>query len=176
MIADLRAVCRFVAIGAVCSVLAGCLADGDGKPAFYQDMARVDAQVDAAVAAQMISQYRVNNGLSPVVADKRLTALAADQARVMARAKTVNASLAGEQNLDRRLAGIGEDGVPAAENVSAGYRTLAEAFSGWRESANHNAVMLHPDASRLGIATAYASGSKHKVFWSLILAGPAPSP
>ena len=58
------------------------------------------------------------------------------------------------------------------ENASAGYRTLAEAFSGWRDSPKHNAVMLDGRATRMGIATAYSPGSKYRVFWSLVLAAP----
>jgi hypothetical protein len=33
--------------------------------------------------------------------------------------------------------------------------------------------MLLPGATRFGIATAYAPGSKYKVFWALVLAEPA---
>ncbi len=70
----------------------------------------------------------------------------------------------------QRLAGAGIK-APAV-NLSAGYHTMAEAFSGWRESPQHNRTMLAPGATRLGIATAYAPGSKYKVYWALILAGP----
>ena len=55
-------------------------------------------------------------------------------------------------------------------NLSAGYHTLAEAFSGWRESAPHDATMLAPRATKMGIATAYAPGSKYKVYWALLTA------
>ena len=58
----------------------------------------------------------------------------------------------------------------ATENVSAGYHTLAEAFSGWRESPPHRATMLNKDATRMGIAAIYSPKSKYKVFWTLILA------
>ena len=57
------------------------------------------------------------------------------------------------------------------ERVSAGYRTLAEAFSGWRDSPQHNAVMLAP-GSRLGIAAVDRPGTKYRVYWTLIVAGP----
>ena len=56
------------------------------------------------------------------------------------------------------------------ENVSAGYRTLAEAFSGWRELERHNANMLAPGARRFGIAARYAPDSKYKVYWTAIFA------
>jgi hypothetical protein len=33
--------------------------------------------------------------------------------------------------------------------------------------------MLNAGVTRMGIAATYAPGSKYKVFWALILAGPA---
>ena len=58
----------------------------------------------------------------------------------------------------------------AVENVSAGYHTLAEAFSGWRDSPPHRANMLKSGVTKLGIAASYAPNTKYKVFWTLILA------
>jgi uncharacterized protein YkwD len=69
-----------------------------------------------------------------------------------------------------RNAGLG--GSVAVENVSAGYHTLAEAFSGWRDSPPHRSNMLNRGVTRMGIAAAYAPRSKYKVFWALILVGP----
>lgn len=164
-----------LALSAVAAlVLAGCMSDRLQTPPFYQDLARVDGQVDAATAAQMISQYRINNGLGAVSPDPQLNAIAKMQAEAMADAGNVNASLAPNLQLATRMASIGEPKTEAAENVSAGYRTFAEAFSGWRESPNHNKVLLNKSATRLGIATAYSPNAKHKVFWSLVLAAPRP--
>jgi uncharacterized protein YkwD len=58
------------------------------------------------------------------------------------------------------------------ENIGAGYHTLAEAFSGWRDSASHRANMLLKGATRIGIAAVYTPTSKYKVYWTLILAVP----
>jgi len=62
----------------------------------------------------------------------------------------------------------------AVENVSAGYHTLAEAFSGWRDSPPHRANMLKNGVTKLGIAASYAPNTKYKVFWTLILASSDP--
>jgi uncharacterized protein YkwD len=59
-----------------------------------------------------------------------------------------------------------------AENIGAGYHTLAEAFSGWRDSPPHNANMLLKGATQMGMAAVYQPGSKYKVFWALIMAAP----
>ncbi|POF30556.1 CAP domain-containing protein [Roseibium marinum] len=163
------------AAGALALAAAACTGDRIQTPSFYQDLARVDGQVDAATAAQMISQYRINNGLAPVTPDPRLSAIAASQADAMAAAGSVKASLEPGQQLATRMTSIGEPKTAASENVSAGYRTFAEAFSGWRESPKHNEVLLSKDATRLGIATAYAPNAKHKVFWSLVMAAPKPA-
>jgi uncharacterized protein YkwD len=71
-----------------------------------------------------------------------------------------------------RLKASGYDAKLAAENVGAGYHTLAEAFSGWRDSPPHRANMLLKGATRMGIAAIYTSTSKYKVYWALILAAP----
>jgi uncharacterized protein YkwD len=72
--------------------------------------------------------------------------------------------------LAKRLSGAGYPASVAVENVSAGYHTLAEAFSGWRDSPPHKANMLKSGVTKLGIAASYVSTSKYKVFWTLILA------
>jgi len=71
-----------------------------------------------------------------------------------------------------RLKASGYDAKIAAENIGAGYHTLAEAFSGWRDSAPHRANMLLAGATRIGIAAIYTPASKYKVYWALILAEP----
>ncbi len=55
------------------------------------------------------------------------------------------------------------------ERVSAGYRTMAEAFSGWRDSPPHEAVLLERAATRLGIAAVDRPGTKYRVYWAVIV-------
>lgn len=140
-------------------------APAPGVAPFYRTLDRAGATVDADAAAEIISAYRRNHGLAPLRVDAALTAAARASATAAARADRP----ASAEALKSRLAGQGvrNPGV----NLSAGYRTLAEAFSGWRESPQHNRVLLQKSATRLGIATAYAPGSKYKVYWALIVAG-----
>ena len=72
-----------------------------------------------------------------------------------------------------RLKATGYNAKSAAENIGAGYHTLAEAFSGWRDSPPHRANMLLPGATRIGIAAVPAPSSKYKVYWALIVAEPS---
>jgi uncharacterized protein YkwD len=141
-----------------------------GQPSFYRSMATADAQLDAAAAASMISGYRRNNGLNPVSLEPHLMRMAEAQARAMASRNKLDHSVGGQFN--ERVRRSGYDAKVAVENIGAGYHTLAEAFSGWRDSPPHRANMLRSGVTKMGIAAVYAPGSKYKVFWALILAAP----
>ncbi len=162
-------------IALAAAVPAACAGFGDrdpppGQPSFYRSLAQPGAELDAAVAASMISGYRQNNGLTPVALDPTLTRLAQEQARIMAARDKLDHSTG--RPFRERIRGSGFDAKVAVENISAGYHTLAEAFSGWRDSPPHRANMLNSGVTRMGIAAVYAPGSKYKVFWALILAAP----
>src|SRR5262252_6099325 len=152
------------------AVLPGCTSDSENpaQPSFYASMADAGATVDGTAAASMISSYRGNNGLGAVEVDADLMRMAMDHARTMA-AKDKVGRAAGRE-FTGRLTAAGFDGKISVENVSAGYHTLAEAFSGWRDSPPHNANMLKGGVNRLGIAAVYAPQSKYKVYWALIMA------
>lgn len=153
-------------------VLAACAGDREppSDPSFYQTMAAAGAKLDAAMAASMISGYRANNGLSAVAIDPQLMKLAQAQASAMAGRDKLDHNVVGD--FGDRLRSSGYDARIGVENIGAGYHTLAQAFSGWRDSPPHRKNMLLPGATHIGIATAYAPQSKYKVFWALILAAP----
>jgi uncharacterized protein YkwD len=140
------------------------------EPSFYRDLAQPGAQLDAAAAASMISGYRANNNLPAVTLDPELTRLAQAQAAIMAKRDKLDHGTA--KPFVARLKASGYDAKAAAENISAGYHTLAEAFSGWRDSPPHRANMLLKGATRIGIAAVYTPASKYKLYWTLILAEP----
>jgi uncharacterized protein YkwD len=168
----LRAVLAVVVATAVFG-MGGCAGDHDlprEEPAFYLSMAHGGAKVDAAVAASMISGYRQNNGLGPVEVDPVLMRAAEAQAMAMASRNKMDHEVVG--TLPKRLKTAGYDASAAVENISAGYHTLAEAFSGWRDSPPHRANMLNGSVTKMGIAASYAPNTKYKVFWALILAAP----
>jgi len=134
----------------------------------YANMANPGARLDTLAAATMISQYRQNNGLGTVEVDPELVRLAETQSQAMASQNKLDHDV--KAPLAKRLNAFGYPTNVAVENVSAGYHTLAEAFSGWRDSPPHNANMLKYGVTKLGIAASYAPNTKYKVFWTLILA------
>ncbi len=164
-----RAAGAFLAL----AIMSGCTADREPspeQPAFYVSMANANAKLDGAMAASMISGYRQNNGLGAVEIDPLLTKAAEAQSNAMASRNKLDHNVAG--TLDKRIKASGFDATKAVENVSAGYHTLAEAFSGWRDLPPHKANMLASGVTKMGIAATYAPNTKYKVFWTLILAAP----
>jgi uncharacterized protein YkwD len=150
----------------------GCASDAplpSGEPTFYKNLAQ-GGQLDPAAAQSMISGYRANNGLGAVTIDPELMRLAEEHSRNMAARDKLDHDLG--QAFNQRIRGGRFDAKVAVENVSAGYHTLAEAFSGWRDSPPHRANMLNRKVARMGIAAVYSPKSKYKVFWTLILAAP----
>jgi uncharacterized protein YkwD len=160
---------RAAAALTVILLLAGCASEAPVEtPAMYINMADPGAKLDAAAAASMISQYRQNNGLGAVAVDPDLMRLAETQSGAMAAQNKLDHDV--KAPLAKRLTAGGYPATVAVENVSAGYHTLAEAFSGWRDSPPHKANMLKSGVTKLGIAASYAPNTKYKVFWTLILA------
>jgi len=150
--------------------LGGCAADvpSTEQPTMYLSMANGGAKLDPEAAASMISLYRQNNGLGGVTVDPELMKLAEAQSQAMASHNKLDHDV--KAPLARRLNSAGYPASLAVENVSAGYHTLAEAFSGWRDSPPHRENMLKSGVTKLGIAASYAPNTKYKVFWTLILA------
>lgn len=153
--------------------LGGCAGEAPiEEPTMYADMANAGARLDSQAAATMISQYRQNNGLGAVTVDPDLMKLAEAQSQAMASRNKLDHDV--KAPLAQRLNASGYPATAAVENVSAGYHTLAEAFSGWRDSPPHRANMLKTGVTKLGIAASYAPNTKYKVFWTLIMASSDP--
>ncbi len=166
-----RRLSLLICAAALAATLAGCSKDAPppAEPTFYQDLSKPDTAIDPAAAASMISGYRSNNGLGPVSVDPELMRMAGEQARAMAAHDKMDHDIG--RPFQDRIRNSPFSGTVAVENISAGYHTLAEAFSGWRDSPPHRANMLNKSVTRIGIAAAYAPNSKYKLFWALILAG-----
>lgn len=156
-------------------MLAACAAGPTTAPVdetFYANIAKGGA-LDPQAAAALISDYRRGRGLPAVTIDPVLMNVAERQAKSMAAADQLSHNIGG-RGLTTRLKAAGFSGLKAAENVGAGYHTLAEAFSGWRDSPSHNKNMLLPGATRLGIAAVRSPRSKYSVYWAMVIAVPDP--
>jgi uncharacterized protein YkwD len=130
-----------------------------------RERAARDVRVDPAQAASLISQYRDMHGLAAVTPDPILQGLAQAQADSMAAHNVLSHTIDGTLSARFDAAGLAQ--TSAVENVSAGYFSLPAALAGWRNSPEHNANLLAAKMRHLGIATAYAPGTRYLVFWAL---------
>lgn len=160
-------------LGATTLLLAGCGTERviHDQPSMYHDLSRPGRTLYRNAAVSMINGYRANNGLGPVTRDPRLDAMAEEQARAMAAKDSLDHRASG-RDFAARMNASGYKAASGVENVSAGYMTLAEAFSGWRDSPPHKANMLKRDAQHMGIAAVHVPGTKYRVFWALVMATP----
>ncbi|SFV32789.1 Cysteine-rich secretory protein family protein [Devosia crocina] len=117
--------------------------------------ARMDqpgAVLDRRAAIELINSYRGTRGVAPLSSDTGLDGTA--QALANQYAQTGNAP-ATPQGL-------------VVMKLSAGYSTIADTFSGWRNSPA-DAAGLAAQASKAGIAVAFNASSGYGVYWVLVL-------
>ena len=169
---DTRNAMRLAALAAMLA-LAGC---GGGARRTGPVDARVQRALDAvhldpAEAAATLTAYRSSHKLGPVRLDPALTAMAQRQADAMVAANELSHNVDG--GFTARVLAAGLDTPRAAENIGGGYYSMAEAFEGWRNSPEHNANLLMPQATRFGIAIAKDARTSLRVYWAMEVAAPA---
>jgi len=165
---------RILSVLLVCVTVAGCGASmfgGKKAPATVPNVAR-ERTVDPAQALAMINRHRAANGLSPLVNDPPLSAIAAETARELARRNTLRTKMHTPQGIKRRLDDGNYGAVRAAENLGAGYPTLALAVDGWKTSKGHNKNLLNGELTHAGIGLALTDEGPYQSFWVLLLARP----
>ncbi len=127
------------------------------------------SRVNVAAARDQINAYRERAGLPPLVIDTALMQAAKTQSDAMARKDVMDHSVSG--SFAKRMARVGVEEVPAAENIAAGYSNVAAVIKGWQTSPAHDANLRMKDATRLGIAAAPSPSQPDKLYWTLIVAG-----
>jgi uncharacterized protein YkwD len=102
-----------------------------------------------------ISAYRKGYGLPPVTVDPKLTELARQQANAMADRRSMDHNV--YASFRSRTASYGT--LSAAENLAMGTKTFGDTFAVWKSSSAHNANLLKPNMTRIGLASASRHGT-----------------
>ena len=160
-----KIVLRYVSLICVVSVLAACSTPPQQQPqdTLYVRLEQSGTQLDPVAAVSLINAYRRANGLAPLQLDGELMRVAEQAADKAARE---DRSTFGEMPQLPLSAGR-----PAQVKLSAGYLTMAEAFSGWRDVPLYNKTLLSREARALGIAAIRAPQGKYRVYWALATDG-----
>jgi uncharacterized protein YkwD len=153
------------------ALLTGCVETHPAAtPVMYRSLAAPGAVVDQDTAADLFNGHRRLKGLAPLAPDPTLERIAADAARELASRNQPDAIVA--THAREALVAAHIPTAHVAQNLSGGYYTLADAFSGWRGAPRQERTISLPGATRFGMASAYAPGSKYTVYWALVVAGP----
>lgn len=154
----------------VCALLAGLLLSSCSTPpadrpidSMYVRLEQNGTSLDPVSALGLINAYRNKKGLPPLQLDADMMKAAEVSA---GKAAAEDRSTFGEMP---QLPASG--GRSAHIKLSAGYLTLAEAFSGWRDVPLYDRAMLSPQARFLGVAAIRAPGAKYRVYWALVTDG-----
>lgn len=164
---------RFAVMAFAAIALAACAPERAEQPSFYTNLSSAGAAFDPVAARDMINALRVKEGLKPVPLDSALVSAANTEALTVSRRAVKTGRVAPSGNLKEYIERAGYPAGKMRRNVSAGYYTIAEAFSGWRESGQHRETLLMADATDMGIAAVHQPRAKYKVYWTLIMANRA---
>jgi uncharacterized protein YkwD len=156
---------RFVLVSFILTALSACSTapDQSVQDTLYVRLEQSGAQLDPVAAISLINAYRRSNGLHPLQLDGELMRAAEQAADKAARE---DRSTFGEMPQLPLSAGR-----PAHIKLSAGYLTMAEAFSGWRDVPLYNRTLLSREARVLGLAAVRAPHAKYRVYWALATDG-----
>lgn len=159
----------------LCLTLAGCGGFGFGRGAEGTvPAAPRERSVDPARAVALINEHRTERGREPLTVDRRLSAIARQTARELARRDTLRTEMHTRDGLSQRLEAAGYPARRAAENLGAGYPTLTVAIEAWKASRRHNRNLLNRDLTHAGIGLGLTDEGVFRSYWVLVLATPEP--
>ena len=120
----------------------------------------------------LINRYRAQNGLKPLSLDKKLQRAAQWMSNDMAAKNYLDHRDSRGRDPFRRMAAFGYAyNTYKGENIAAGQQTAAKAIRSWQDSKPHNANMLNPKFTVIGIGFAYGKKSKFGWYWATSFGG-----
>lgn len=123
-------------------------------------------------ALSLVNDYRADKGLPPLDLHPQLERAAFAHAHDLADHDRISHFGSDGSDPWERVQRTGFDPQVAAENVGTGQITFGELFREWKRSPDHNANLLLPDATHMGVAVVEKPDTQFKTFWSLVLATP----
>ena len=125
----------------------------------------------SASPAELISNFRVSEGLGRVTMDPAFNRIAEEQAKAMATRDVLDHGVAG--SFSSRVASLGSR--HAAENIAYGYDSFTKTLDQWINSSGHRKNLLMQGASRVGVASAKSSATG-RTYWAMVIAGDLEQP
>jgi uncharacterized protein YkwD len=120
---------------------------------------------------ELINEYRAQNGLGTLVLQEELGAAAEYHSADMANNNYFDHYLSDGSGPGDNIRQHGYSGDVWGENIAAGMSTAPEALVGWQNSPGHNAAMLDPGYTEIGIGRYYSDGSEFGWYWTTTFGG-----
>ena len=141
--------------------------DGLPMPSVYR-ITEKDAQEIPFRMLESVNVLRQASGAGPVVLDPLLNAAAATHSRDMSiQNRPWHFGSDGSSPIDR-LARVGYTGRLVGEVISETFETENETLSAWMQDPSTRAMILHPEAQRMGLA--WLQEPEGKIWWTMVLA------
>ena len=141
---------------------------------------------EAADLFVLINNYRIANGLNPLVADPSLMASAQFKSEDMATNNYFSHTASDGRSFFEIMEAHGFSGGSwTGENIAAGSSTAEGTLNQWINSEDHNAILLSPVATVGGTGYAFNENSEFGHYWTFHVAAtevpvptepPAPEP
>ena len=120
----------------------------------------------------LINNYRGSNGLAPLQMTQTLSSAAEFHSGDMAARDYFGHTLSNGASWSDNMANFGYGyATYQSENIAAGNAGAAETFQQWLNSPSHNANMLNPNVTAIGIGRASSSGSAFGTYWTTTFGG-----
>lgn len=128
--------------------------------------------LDARQALNDINAYRARHGLNPLRLSAKLNAASEAHARDLAQHGIIAHEGTDGSTSGDRAKRQGYMFWALAENVASGQPSWDEAFIGWQNSPGHNANLLLPDVTELGVALAHDPTTRYVNYWTMLVGKP----
>ncbi len=139
--------------------------DGKPLPKVYRITSGESAKIPFRVL-DSINALRQASGLAPVTLDPALNAAAATHSRDMSiQNRPWHFGSDGSSPIDRARR-VGYTGEVLGENISESYETELQTLAAWMEQPDTRAIILDPNARRLGFA--WFQEPNGKIWWTLV--------
>jgi hypothetical protein len=119
----------------------------------------------------LINAYRAENGLGALSMQDELGAAADYHSYDMGANGYFAHTLADGTSAGQNITNHGYSGDTWGENIAAGMETAPEAMQSWQNSGEHNAQMLMPAYTEIGVGRAFVEGSEYGWYWTTTFGG-----
>ena len=136
-------------------------------------LAAADYSAQELAVVDLINNYRINNGVDPLLVSDKLSDASTKHSHDMAKYDFFGHfsessdwfPLNANPHVRVVLCGY-PDSAYVTENIGAGYDTASGVFAGWEQSPGHNANMLDRNLKVIGVGMESSSTSQYKTYWT----------